>query len=84
MNLKEQYFKNANSFIKEDDEVFSKERIEKIRNEAIDAFWEKVAKLIPESTTGDLDPMTVKRLDDTADVAIRAWINYNVTGDPVM
>jgi hypothetical protein len=84
MNIKEQYRNKANNFLKEDEELFSQERVEKITQEAIDAFWAKVAELVPEAQSGDLDPITVNRFEGAANSAVRAWINYNATDEPVM
>ncbi|MDD5651080.1 MAG: hypothetical protein PHF86_11800 [Candidatus Nanoarchaeia archaeon] len=78
------YMKCADRYLTEQTEVFSKERTDKIVALATEAFWAKVAELIPEATTGDFSPVDTVTFEKAADLAVRTWINYNTDGDPVM
>ena len=53
------------------------EAISRLRNDALDAFWQVVGSRFT-ATTGDLDPGVVFDLDNAADQAIEAWIDNNV------
>ena len=43
---------------------------EQLIHEALDAFWEVVAKRFPEATTGDLCPLTALAFDQAAEAAV--------------
>jgi hypothetical protein len=45
--------------------------------EALHAFWGKIAELYPEVETGDLDPGHLIDLDTAAQSAVKAWLYYN-------
>lgn len=47
-------------------------------DEALDDFWDTVARHFPDATTGDLSPWTTIRLDLAAKAAIEEWIFNNV------
>lgn len=53
-------------------------RIVEAANEAEAAFWKAVAKLFPEATTGDFDPLAYMRFDIACQNAIAHWVDSNV------
>jgi hypothetical protein len=55
---------------------------EQLIHEALDAFWEVVAKRFPEATTGDLCPLTALAFDQAAEAAVTQWIGKNVPSQP--
>ena len=59
-------------------------RIRKIVEEADLAFWSKVADLVPEATSGDLDPERTVQLKIAMENAVEAWMHYNVPDAGVM
>ena len=49
-----------------------------LTSEALDAFWEAIVRHFPQTTTGDLSPLTCVQLDQAAETAIEEWIMLNV------
>jgi hypothetical protein len=60
------------------DEVITLERIEEVREKALEAFWEVVAKSFPQISTGDFPPEEVMRQNEEAQRAIELWVEFNV------
>lgn len=54
-----------------------KVNIERLTQDAFDAFWEVIAKQFPEAKTGDLSPETSIRLSIVAEIAVREWFCSN-------
>jgi hypothetical protein len=54
--------------------------IQAVADEALDAFWEAVARRVPDVTTGDASPELTLRLHLAAEAAIREWIASNAPG----
>jgi hypothetical protein len=52
--------------------------IETIADEAMDAFWQVIARHFPEAESGDLSPLTTIRFETAAKDAITEWILSNV------
>jgi hypothetical protein len=46
---------------------------------ALDAFWTEIAKEFPKVKTGDLDTVSVLRLEDAAMYAVQGWLDLNTT-----
>jgi hypothetical protein len=74
MNIQENYVKNANSFLSENEEEYP---IEKIRDEAIAAFFDKVSEFFPDAVTKDLDSISEMKFEKECEQIIRSWIEYN-------
>lgn len=51
---------------------------EQLTQEALDAFWEVIARRYPAATTGDLSPHISSRLTQAAKSAINEWVSANV------
>ena len=49
-----------------------------LAQEALDAFWNVIARKFPKATSGDLSPLTTIRLVVAAETAIDEWISNNV------
>jgi hypothetical protein len=49
-------------------------------DEALDAFWEVVARRSPAATRGDVSPLAAHRLQEAAEDAVEEWITNNVPG----
>lgn len=54
--------------------------LERLSEEAQDAFWEVIAKRYPEAKTGDLSPLRTLAFDEAAKGAIEEWVRSNVPG----
>jgi len=57
------------------------EVIQVIQAAAGEAFWAKVALLVPQARTGDLDPSTVIMLEQAQTQAIEAWVAANLPNE---
>jgi len=57
---------------------YSKRDISRIVDDASMDFWARVAEMVPEATTGDMDPGDVDKLEKAMAKAISSWIDYNV------
>jgi hypothetical protein len=57
------------------------ERVDSVVNEALLAFWARVAELLPEATSGDMAPGDDEELNEGAAVAVDRWIMWNYPGD---
>ncbi len=53
------------------------DRVASVVRVALDAFWLEVAAVYPEVKTGDLAPDVVRRLDETAEFAVKSWLAAN-------
>lgn len=51
---------------------------ELLAQEALDAFWNVIARKFPEAKTGDLSPLKTFQLDRAAEAAVSEWIRRNV------
>lgn len=56
-------------------------RVDKIRQDAEDAFWEVVAKSCPEIKTGDFDAYSTIMFKLACEQAIGTWIIQNTPQD---
>ena len=56
----------------------SKTDIRELADQALDAFWQFIAKRHSEADTGDLSPWRTIRLQDAAEDAIQEWLHNNV------
>ncbi len=56
---------------------YSSREISKIVDMAEDAFWGTVADLVPEASTGDLDPGLSTRWTNMNTKAVISWIAFN-------
>ena len=56
----------------------SKTDIRELADQALDAFWQSIAKRHPEADTGDLSPWCTIRLQDAAEDAIQEWLDNNL------
>jgi len=54
-----------------------KNDIRELANQALDAFWQLIAKRHPEAKTGDLSPWSTIKLQDAAEDAIEEWLDNN-------
>jgi hypothetical protein len=52
--------------------------LNKVMEEAQDAFWEVIVKRFPEAKTGDLSPERTVAFDEVAKHAIEEWVRNNV------
>jgi arginyl-tRNA synthetase len=55
------------------------ERIAKAVRDGEDAFWAAVAEQFPEAESGDLAPDAAFALKRAMKMAVRAWVDANVT-----
>jgi len=55
------------------------DRIKAALRRGEDAFWQAVAAQFPEAETGDLAPDMSHKLTATMEMAIRAWVDANLT-----
>lgn len=55
-----------------------KKILESLAEEALDAFWDVVARRYPEAMTGDVSPLTTFQLSQAAERAIEEWVDNNV------
>jgi hypothetical protein len=78
MNIREQYVKNADSFLTEEPMSYDEEQVREITNQAIDAFWNKVVEMIPEARSGDIDPMAVQKMENFLTDMVKYWIQNNL------
>jgi len=98
MNLKKEYLKKANQFLSEQPVSFPKERIYKITDAAMNAFFQKVNEMIPETKDQD-KPGSVqargsgivremvkagKDFEELARIAVETWVNYYTDEEPIM
>ena len=54
------------------------EHMRTVTDEALEAFWQVVARRYPQAESGDLSPLATVRLQEAAQVAIDEWIQSNV------
>lgn len=59
-------------------QILASDVARRVVEEAEDAFWARVAELLPEAKFGDLDPLESHRFSDAARRAVAAWISANV------
>jgi len=52
--------------------------VEALAAEALDAFWEVVARHFPRATTGDLSPERTLAMEQATEDAIGEWVTNNV------
>ncbi len=52
-------------------------KIEELTQNALDAFWNIVAKQYPQAKTGDMSPLTTAKLSTAAETAVVEWIENN-------
>lgn len=57
---------------------YSTSTIKKIVDEASMDFWARVAEMVPEADSGDLDPGTNSMLEKAMAKAVKEWIDFNV------
>lgn len=55
--------------------------LEPLAEDALDAFWDVVARRYPQARTGDLSPLTSFALNRAAERAIEEWVDNNVPTD---
>lgn len=59
-----------------------RDRLDTIIESAQAAFWGKVAELVPEAETGDMDdPYLVRAFELSSRVAVKAWIDCNAPAE---
>jgi len=56
----------------------TKDEFRQLTDQALDAFWQVIAKRYPEATTGDLSPWCTIGLQDAAEDAVNEWLDNNV------
>jgi len=64
--------------------MISEKRLKDIRDKAEDAFWEVVARELPEIESGDFSPEETIRMESEMKKWIRLWIKWNTSTDEVM
>ena len=52
--------------------------IERLTQEALDAFWDVIVDRFPDFETGELSPLASAALDTAATNAVTEWIANNV------
>lgn len=52
-------------------------RLNKAVDQALEAFWERIASSYPEAKTGDLDPISTELFVIAAKKTVRMWVGYN-------
>lgn len=53
-------------------------KINELTQDALDAFWEVIAKQFPNAKSGDLSPLVSFHLTQAAESAVRAWVSANI------
>lgn len=69
------------NYLKIDEAVrYSDRKIDDIVEEALMDFWARVAELVPEAESGDLDPSITNKVNTVLHQAVKSWIAFNTVG----
>lgn len=64
------------------DHIAPVQKVQEVKDQAVEAFWAKVAECNPTAVSGDLDPQLSAKFDAMATLAISAWMWFNVPHFP--
>lgn len=61
--------------------VYSDRDIQNIVEESLMDFWARVAELVPDAESGDIDPAQEIKVNKVLHQAVKSWIAFNTYSD---